>query len=190
MRLLIMGPPGVGKGTQAVGIAAHYGIPAISTGDIFRTNVKNQTPLGQEVSRIMADGGYVPDTITNAIVADRLTEADAAQGWLLDGYPRTSGQVDALDAELARTGQGLDAVISLVADTDVLVGRLLKRAELEGRDDDNADTIRHRMEIYTEATDPLLATYRSRDLLVEVDGIGAVDEVAGRITTALDAKLA
>lgn len=190
MRLLIMGPPGVGKGTQAVGIAAHYGIPAISTGDIFRSNVKAQTPLGLEVSRIMAEGGYVPDEVTNAIVADRLTQPDAAAGWLLDGYPRTSGQVTALDQELARTGQAIDAVISLVADTDVLVDRLLKRAELEGRADDNAETIRNRMEIYTEATDPLLATYRDRGQLVEVDGIGGIDEVADRITAALDARLA
>lgn len=188
MRLLIMGPPGVGKGTQATGIAAHYGVPAISTGDIFRANVKNQTPLGQEVSRIMADGGYVPDVITNAIVADRLTEADAANGWLLDGYPRTIGQVEALDGALGE-GPGIDAVISLVADTDVLVDRLLKRAELEGRADDNAETIRNRMVIYTEATDPLLQTYRDRDLLVEVDGIGGIEEVGQRITAALDAKL-
>lgn len=190
MRLLIMGPPGVGKGTQAVGIAAHYGIPAISTGDIFRANVKDQTELGKEVSRIMAEGGYVPDEITNAIVADRLTWSDAGNGWLLDGYPRTAGQVDALDTELTKTGTAIDAVISLVADAEVLVERLLKRAELEGRADDNADTIRNRMAIYTEATDPLLATYRGRGVLVEVDGIGTVDEVGGRITSALDAKLA
>jgi len=188
MRLLIMGPPGVGKGTQAVGIAAHYGIPAISTGDIFRANVKNRTPLGQEVSRIMAEGGYVPDEITNQIVADRLKESDAARGWLLDGYPRTAGQVTALDEVLDLSAQPIDAVISLVADTEVLVDRLLKRAELEGRADDNADTIRNRMAIYNEATDPLLATYRGRGLLVEVDGIGSIDEVAARITAALDAR--
>ena len=190
MRLLIMGPPGVGKGTQAVGVAAHYGVPAISTGDIFRTNVKDQTELGKEVQRIMAEGGYVPDEVTNAIVADRLTQDDATAGWLLDGYPRTTGQVAALDEVLAEAGHGIDAVISLVADTEILVDRLLKRAELEGRADDNADTVRKRMVIYTEATDPLLATYRDRGLLVEVDGIGAIDEVAGRITSALDAKLA
>ncbi|MCA0296868.1 MAG: adenylate kinase [Actinobacteria bacterium] len=188
MRLLIMGPPGVGKGTQAVGIAAHYGIPAISTGDIFRANVKNRTPLGQEVSRIMAEGGYVPDEITNQIVADRLKESDAARGWLLDGYPRTAGQVTALDEVLDQSAQPIDAVISLVADTEILVDRLLKRAELEGRADDNADTIRNRMAIYNEATDPLLATYRDRGLLVEVDGIGSIDEVAARITAALDAR--
>ena len=189
MRLLIMGPPGVGKGTQAVGIAAHYGIPAISTGDIFRANVKNKSELGQEVSRIMAEGGYVPDEVTNAIVADRLTHADAAAGWLLDGYPRTAGQVAALDGELAKTAHGIDAVISLIADTEVLAARLLKRAELEGRADDNAETIRNRMVIYTAATDPLLATYSDRGLLVEVDGLGGIEEVADRITSALDAKL-
>ncbi|MEA4942860.1 MAG: adenylate kinase [Propionicimonas sp.] len=186
MRLLIMGPPGVGKGTQARGIAAHYEVPAISTGDIFRANVRNQTPLGQKVAAIMAEGGYVPDEITDAIVRDRLGEDDAAAGWLLDGYPRTLGQVEALDGVLAESGTALDAVISLVADEDVLVERLLKRAEIEGRADDNADTIRNRMAVYNQATDPLLAIYRDRGLLVEVDGIGTIEEVGGRITAALD----
>lgn len=181
-----MGPPGVGKGTQAKGIAEHYGVPAISTGDIFRANVRNQTPLGLEVARIMAEGSYVPDEITDAIVRDRLTEADAAEGWLLDGYPRTVGQVAALDGVLAETGLALDAVISLVADTDLLIDRLLKRAELEGRADDNAETIAHRMEVYTQATDPLLAIYAERGLLVEVDGLGSIEEVRDRITQALD----
>ncbi len=185
-----MGPPGVGKGTQAKGIAEHYGIPAISTGDIFRANVKNQTPLGLEVAKIMEAGGYVPDEITDAIVADRLTEADAAPGWLLDGYPRTMGQVEALDKVLTSTKTSLDAVLSLVADEAVLLERLLKRAEIEGRADDNEETIRHRMAIYNEATDPLLSVYRERGLLLEVDGIGSIDEVAVRITKALDEKLA
>ena len=138
----------------------------------------------------MAEGGYVPDEVTVAVVADRLTEPDAAQGWLLDGFPRTVGQVEALDTLLADSGAAIDAVISLVADSEQLVERLLKRAELEGRADDNADTIRARMAIYDEATDPLLAVYRDRGLLVEVDGVGTVDEVAERITAALDAKLA
>ncbi len=182
-----MGPPGVGKGTQATGIADHYGVPAISTGDIFRANVRNQTPLGLEVSRIMAEGGYVPDEITDQVVRNRLAEPDAAQGWLLDGYPRTLGQVEALDGLLADGQAGLDAVISLTADEEPLVARLLRRAELEGRADDNAETIKRRMEVYNQATDPLLAIYRERGLLVEVDGLGTVDEVAGRITDALDA---
>jgi adenylate kinase len=182
-----MGPPGVGKGTQAKGIAEHYGVPAISTGDIFRANVRNQTPLGLEVARIMAEGSYVPDEITDAIVRDRLAEPDAAGGWLLDGYPRTLAQVEALDGVLAAAGVELDAVISLVAEESHLIERLLRRAELEGRADDNAETIKHRMEVYNEATDPLLAIYRERGLLVEVDGLGSVDEVGQRITQALDA---
>lgn len=189
MRLLIMGPPGVGKGTQACGVATHYGVPAISTGEIFRAQVKGHTELGERVSAILAEGGYVPDEITNAIVADRIRQPDAADGWLLDGYPRTIGQVHALDDIIAADGQKLDAVISLVADCTLLTARLLKRAEIEGREDDNAETIRHRMEVYTEATDPLLATYRARGVLVEVDGLGTIEEVSNRITAALDAKL-
>lgn len=182
-----MGPPGVGKGTQAKGIAEHYGVPAISTGDIFRANVRDKTPLGLEVARIMAEGSYVPDEITDQVVRNRLEEPDAAAGWLLDGYPRTLAQVEALDGVLATAGAGLDAVISLTADEGHLIERLLKRAEVEGRADDNAETIKHRMEVYTTATDPLLAIYRDRGLLVEVDGLGSVDDVAGRITDALDA---
>jgi adenylate kinase len=184
-----MGPPGVGKGTQAAGIAAHYGIPAISTGDIFRANVKDQTPLGLEVSRIIAAGKYVPDEITNQIVATRLARSDAANGWLLDGYPRTSGQVAALDQALASAGHQLDAVISLFADRDELMGRLLRRSDAEGREDDCADVIRHRMDVYAQATDPLLVEYRGRGSLVEVDGIGTIEEVAARITAALDEKI-
>ena len=182
-----MGPPGVGKGTQAKGIADFYGVPAISTGDIFRANVRNQTPLGLEVSRIMAEGGYVPDEITDQVVSNRLAESDAADGWLLDGYPRTLAQVEALDALLSASNTTLDAVISLTAAEEHLVDRLLKRAELEGRADDNAETIKRRMEVYAEATDPLLAICRERGLLVEVDGLGTVDEVGRRITDALDA---
>lgn len=184
-----MGPPGGGKGTQACGIAAHYGIPAISTGDIFRSNVKSQTALGNQVAAILAEGGYVPDEITNAIVADRIAQPDAAQGWLLDGYPRTIVQVEALDRTMSSAGLQLDAVVSLAADTELLVQRLMKRAEIEGRADDNADTIRHRMEVYKEATDPLLAHYAERGLLVEIDGIGSIEDIAQRITVALDAKI-
>lgn len=184
-----MGPPGVGKGTQAGAIAGHFGIPAISTGEIFRSNVKAQTDLGCKVAAIMSNGGYVPDEITNAIVADRLHQPDAADGWLLDGYPRTIGQVVALDESLEKCDCQLDAVLSLVADPGLLTARLLKRAEIEGRSDDNADTIHRRMDVYAEATNPLLDHYRSRGLLVEVDGLGSVEEVAERIKLALRAKL-
>lgn len=189
MRLLIMGPPGAGKGTQAQGIADHYHIPAISTGDIFRGIAKadpnTASDLARQVQDIMNSGSYVSDEITNEIVAERLQEPDAAEGFLLDGYPRTAGQVGALDQMLADRGQKLDAVIALQADTDELVGRLLKRAEIEGRADDNEETIRKRMEVYKEETADLLRIYREHDLLVEVDGLGDVDEVSERIRAAL-----
>ena len=135
MRVIIFGPPGAGKGTQASRIADRYGIPAISTGDIFRANIKGQTPLGLQVKEIITSGGYVPDEVTNAIVEDRLAQEDCRGGFLLDGYPRTMAQVDALDAMLANRGQGLNAVLELTVDEDEVVGRLLKRAEIEGRAD-------------------------------------------------------
>ena len=185
MRLIILGPPGAGKGTQAARIAEHHGIPAISTGDIFRANIKNETELGTQVKAILASGGYVSDEITNAIVEDRLAQDDCAPGFLLDGYPRTLAQVDALDAMLAAQGQALDRVLELTVDDEVVVGRLLKRAELEGRDDDTEDVIRERMGIYHRETRPLAQTYRERGLLVDVDGDGAVDEVTARILAAL-----
>lgn len=180
-----MGPPGAGKGTQATGIAERYGIPAISTGDIFRSNVRNETPLGLKVKEIMASGGYVSDELTNDLVRSRLGETDAADGFLLDGYPRTPAQVEALDGMLADLGAPLDAVVALTADTDEVVARLLKRAETEGREDDNEETIRKRLQVYDEETSPLLATYRERGLLVEVDGLGQIDEVSQRIADAL-----
>ncbi len=188
MRLLIMGPPGAGKGTQAKLIGEHYQIPAISTGDIFRANVRDQTPLGQEVQRIMAAGGYVSDEITNAIVADRLNHDDVAGGFLLDGYPRTVDQVEALDAVLDAQDLRLDAVLSLEADPDEVVARLLKRAEIEGREDDTEEAIRVRQQKYAEETEPLLELYGSRGLLVSVDALGSVDEVATRVFEALDRR--
>ncbi|GAB3700553.1 adenylate kinase [Mariniluteicoccus flavus] len=192
-RLLIMGPPGAGKGTQAKGIAEAFGIPAISTGDIFRAiskaDEKTASPLALEVKEIMDGGGYVSDEITNRIVAERLDEADAKDGFLLDGYPRTAGQVDALDAILAERGEKLDAVISLEADQDALVERLLKRAETDGRADDNEATIRKRQEVYVAQTADLLKVYADRGLLVAVDGLGEIDEVSDRITDALDTHL-
>lgn len=187
MRLLIMGPPGAGKGTQAKKIAEHYGIPAISTGDIFRANVSEGTPLGLEAKRIMDEGGYVSDEITNGIVANRLVEEDAAAGFLLDGYPRTLPQVEALDAMLSENGHQLDHVISLQADVDEIVARLRKRSEVEGRSDDSDEAIRVRQQVYRDETAPLLDVYRERGLLVEVDGLGSVDEVADRLFAALDA---
>ena len=187
MQLLIMGPPGAGKGTQATLIAEHYGIPAVSTGDIFRAMKTADTPLARQVREIMESGGYVSDEITNAIVADRLAQQDSQPGFLLDGYPRTLQQVRTLDDFLAETNRPLDAVISLLADTDEVVARLLRRADIEGRSDDNEETIRVRLQVYTEQTEPLLDLYRSRGLLVEVNGLGEVAEVSERIFAALDA---
>ena len=185
MRLIIMGAPGAGKGTQAPSIATHYGSPAISTGDIFRANVKQKTPLGLKVEAIMAAGDYVPDELTEQIVADRLDQDDAQSGFLLDGFPRTLHQVGALDDYLAEHGHQLDAVLSLTVDTEALIQRLLKRAQIEGRADDSEETIRHRMDVYQQDTSPLIDDYRDRGLLIEVDGDGQIAEVSERIFAAL-----
>ena len=187
MQLLIMGPPGAGKGTQAKLIAEHYEIPAISTGDIFRAMKTSDTPLARQVRAIMESGEYVSDEITNDIVKDRLGQSDCDAGFLLDGYPRTLQQVQTLDDYLAETERALDAVISLVADTDEVVARLLRRAEIQGRSDDNEETIRVRLQVYAEQTEPLLEVYRPRGLLVEVDGLGEIDDVSERVFAALDA---
>jgi adenylate kinase len=182
-----MGPPGAGKGTQAMRIAEHYRIPAISTGDIFRAMKHADTPLARQVREIMESGGYVSDEITNEIVKDRLAKPDCQEGFLLDGYPRTLQQVQTLDDYLAETNRTLDAVISLLADTDEVVARLLKRAAIDGRTDDNDETIRVRLKVYAEQTEPLLDVYRSGGLLVEVNGLGEIDEVSERVFAALEA---
>ncbi|MFJ8896186.1 adenylate kinase [Leifsonia sp. NPDC102414] len=184
-RMLIVGPPGAGKGTQASRITTAYGIPDISTGDIFRANIKNETPLGLQVKAIVDAGDYVPDSLTNELVTNRIAEDDAAGGFLLDGYPRTLDQVAYLDELLEKNGQKLDAVIQLVADQDEIVARLTKRAQEQGRADDSEEAIRHRQEVYVRETSPLIDVYRQRGLLVEVDGLGDMDEVAARITSAL-----
>ena len=181
-----MGPPGAGKGTQAKVIADRLSIPAVSTGDIFRANVSAETELGLEAKRYMDAGDYVPDEVTNAMVRDRIAEDDAAQGFLLDGYPRTVAQVAELDAMLADAGQSLDAVVVLTVDKEEVVQRLLKRAQDEGRSDDTEDVMRHRQDVYTEQTAPLIEVYDERGLLVEVDGMGAVADVTTRVFDALE----
>ena len=180
-----MGPPGAGKGTQAKIIAERLGIPAISTGDIFRVNVSQETELGREAKRYMDTGDYVPDELTNAMVRDRVAEADAVEGFLLDGYPRTVAQVHELDAMLEERGTRLDVVLVLTVDKDEIVQRLVRRAEAEGRSDDTEDVVRHRQEVYTEQTAPLIQVYDDRGLLVQVDGMGDVHEVTGRVLKAL-----
>ncbi|WP_375406053.1 adenylate kinase [uncultured Amnibacterium sp.] len=189
MRMLLIGPPGAGKGTQAVRVAESYGIPAISTGDIFRANVAQGTPLGLQAKEYMDRGAYVPDDLTNALVLDRLAHSDAGAGFLLDGFPRTLPQVHTLDSTLEETAGGLDAVIQLVIDTDAVVERLLKRAKDQGRSDDTEDVIRKRLEVYQEQTHPLVAVYAQRGVLVSVDAVGSVDEVTDRISGALSGRV-
>jgi adenylate kinase len=184
-RILIMGPPGAGKGTQAVGLAQRIGGAHISTGDIFRENVANETELGKVAKQYMEAGKYVPDEITNAMVRDRLRQPDA-ESFVLDGYPRTADQVDELDAILSDMGAKLDAALLLVvSDREELVQRMIKRAETSGRADDTEEVIRHRQDVYDEETAALVPIYRERGLLREVDGIGDIDEIARRIDTAL-----
>ena len=187
MRLILMGPPGAGKGTQAVGLAERIDGVHISTGDIFRANVAEQTELGKKAQEFMDAGKYVPDEITNAMVRDRLGQADAAS-FVLDGYPRTADQVDELDDILAGLGAKLDGVISIVVpDREELVQRMIKRAETSGRADDTEEVSRHRQDVYDSETAALVPLYSARGLVHEVDGVGTIDEVAARIGAAVDA---
>ncbi len=181
-----MGPPGAGKGTQAQVVADHFGIPAISTGDIFRANVSAGTELGVEAKRFMDAGEYVPDEITNHMVRNRIDEPDAETGFLLDGYPRTLAQVEELDGMIRHTGHSLDAAVVLTVDGEELVQRLLQRAQTDGRTDDTEAVIRRRQEVYADQTEPLIGVYRDRGILVALDGMGAVEDVTKRIFDALD----
>lgn len=181
-----MGPPGAGKGTQARFIAEHFKIPPISTGDLFRVHVSDGTELGLEAKRYMDAGNYVPDEVTNRMVRKRIGEPDADSGFLLDGYPRTLAQVAELDEMIEETGHQLDAAVVLSVDQDEIVQRLLHRAQLEGRADDTEEIIRRRQEVYAEQTEPLIEVYRERGTLVEVDGMGEVDDVTRRIFGQLD----
>ncbi|MGP9837125.1 adenylate kinase [Arthrobacter sp. 179] len=185
-RLLIIGPPGSGKGTQAARITEQLGIVAISTGDIFRANVKGGTPLGLEAKQYMDAGDYVPDSVTNRMVRDRLQQDDVAEGFLLDGYPRTAAQVDELDAILQENNTALDVVLQLTADSEELVARLLKRAEVEGRADDSEDVIRHRLDVYEKQTQVVVDRYLERGIVRHVDGLGDIDEVTNRVMSALE----
>ena len=187
-RMVLLGPPGAGKGTQAARIAERLNIPAISTGDIFRANVAGATELGTQAKAYMDKGEYVPDSITNAMVADRIAQADCENGFLLDGYPRTTAQVGELDSMLEASGLALDVVVEITADAEAVVARLLKRAGEQGRADDTEPVIRRRLEVYAESTAPLADLYAERDLLVQVDGMGEIDAVTGRIMEALAAR--
>ena len=184
-RLLIVGPPGAGKGTQAVKIAEALKIPAISTGDIFRKNIKEETELGKEAKSYIDSGNLVPDSVTNNMVRARLEESDVVNGFLLDGYPRNTSQVHELDSILEAKGEKIDRVLLLVADNDELVERLLNRAAEQGRTDDTEEVIRHRLKVYEEETAPLIAIYRERGIVKEVNGLGEIAEVTERILDAL-----
>jgi len=185
MRLVLLGPPGAGKGTQATRLAAGLGVPAISTGDIFRSNISGGSELGRLAKNYLDAGRLVPDDVTNEMVRDRLSQADCRTGFLLDGYPRTVAQVHALDGMLSGLGTALDRVVEITADLPEIVDRLHRRAVEQGRSDDTPDVIRHRQEVYLEQTAPLVTIYRQRGILVRVDGMGSVDEVTARIEAAL-----
>jgi adenylate kinase len=214
MRLVLVGPPGAGKGTQAEFIAAHLGIPKISTGDIFRANVSSGTPLGVEAKKYMDAGDLVPDEVTIAMVRDRLAEPDAAEGFLLDGFPRNVHQAEVLDQLLAELGAGLDVVLDLEADNDEVVRRLagrrtcracghvshvdfdpvvkradcpLEQCDLFQRDDDREETVRHRLEVYAQQTAPLVGYYEKCGVLRGVEATGSVEEVTERAISALAA---
>lgn len=185
MRLVLVGPPGAGKGTQATRLAYTYGVPAISTGHIFRTHVKRDTELGRKAQAYMSHGALVPDEVTNAMVRERLAEDDAAEGFVLDGYPRNPEQAVELDGMLADHGAALNAVVEITADSEEVTKRLLKRAEIEGRADDTEDVIRKRLSVYADSTAPVTAYYDGQGLLVKVDGIAEVDVVTRRMVDAL-----
>lgn len=186
-RLLLLGPPGAGKGTQAERLVRQLGIPQISTGDMLRAAVKAGSEVGRRAQAYMDRGDLVPDEVVIGVAEERLRQPDAAKGFVLDGFPRTAAQAEALDAMLERLGVKLERCVALRVDEEELVERLAKRAGIEGRSDDNEETIRNRMRVYQESTRPLIDYYAARGVLVEVDGQGTVDEVFARIEEALRA---
>jgi adenylate kinase len=187
-RLLIVGPQGSGKGTQGVRVAEAFGIPVVSTGDIFRANIKGGTELGQKVTAILDRGDLVPDELTGEIVRDRLSQDDATNGFLLDGYPRNAAQVGDLDEFLVARGESLDAVILLDVPREESIARLTLRADEQGRSDDTEEGIAHRLDIYENETAPILAVYGGRGIVDKIDGVGSLDEITERIMAALGAR--
>lgn len=189
-RLVLLGAPGAGKGTQAAQLATVLNVEAISTGDIFRANIKGETELGKLAQQYTAKGELVPDTVTNAMVRDKLVSKVGDNpknlGFILDGYPRNLAQVAELDQILSDIGVTLDGAVEITADNDVVSERLLKRAEIEGRADDTAEVIAHRLTVYAEQTAPISGEYASRGVLVQVDGIGEVDEVTARLVKGIE----
>ena len=185
MKLLFMGPPGAGKGTQAKVIAAELGVPTVSTGDILRASIKNGTKMGLEAKAFMEAGKLVPDEVVIGIIEDRLRQDDASGGFILDGFPRTLQQANALKSTLAAMGRTLDAAVNLAVGSEELVNRLLDRARKEGRADDTEPVIKQRLKTYEDQTRPLIDYYRSEGLLKEVEGLGSLEEITGRIRKVL-----
>ncbi|MBD3942582.1 adenylate kinase [Microbacterium sp. NEAU-LLC] len=187
-RLLIVGPQGSGKGTQGIRIADAFGVPAISTGDVFRGAVAAGTELGQQVKAIIEAGDLVPDELTSAVVRERLSQADAAEGFLLDGYPRNIAQVAHLDEFLEGRDEALDAVIELDVPRDESIARIARRAAEQGRSDDTEEVIANRLAIYERETAPILDIYRTRGIVDRIDGVGTLDEITDRIIASLQAR--
>jgi len=187
-RLLIVGPQGSGKGTQGVRIAEAYGVPVVSTGDIFRANIKAGTELGKQVTAILDAGDLVSDELTGALVRDRLSQPDAEAGFLLDGYPRNAAQVEDLDAFLAESDAALDAVILLDVPREESIARITVRAVEQGRGDDTPDAIAKRLDIYEAQTAPILDVYGARGIVDRIDGVGSLDEITERVFAALSAR--
>ena len=187
-RLLMLGPPGVGKGTQAQRLIDDLGIPQVSTGEMLRAAVASETPIGKDAQGYMDRGELVPDEVVIGVARERLSQDDAQNGFILDGFPRTVPQAEALDGILGELGVELERCVALTADSEELVGRLLLRAEKEGRADDNEETIRTRMRVYQDETSPLIAYYRKHGILIEVDGTGGVDEIAHRVREAIESR--
>lgn len=185
MRVVFLGPPGSGKGTQAKLLAERLKVPAISTGDILRGAVRERTPLGLQAQAIMERGELVSDVLIVALIRDRIAERDARDGFILDGFPRTLEQGRAFDTMLAEGGESLSAVVNFEVPEAVLVERMLGRAKAEGRADDRPETIRERLRVYREKTEPLAGFYREKGLLADVNGVGAVADVAARLDEAL-----
>ena len=208
MNIVLLGAPGAGKGTQAARIIEAYGLPHISTGDILRASVANGTPLGLEAKKYMDAGELVPDSVVIGLVADRLQEPDTAKGFILDGFPRTTAQAEALDAELVSLGKEIDAAVAVSVDPEVIVGRLTSRrtcracgritsvsegdacatcgGELYQRDDDNESTVRNRLDVYARSTAPLIDYYRGKSVLYEIDGDRPVDDVWADVRSVLE----
>ena len=185
MRILLLGPPGSGKGTQGKLLSERLGVPAISTGDILRQAVKEGTPLGRQAQAIMASGELVSDDVIVGLIRDRIAQRDARDGFILDGFPRTVAQAEALETMLSGNGDGLSAVLNFSVPEPELVERMLHRAQAEGREDDRPETIRERLRVYREKTEPLIGYYRKKDLVADVPGVGTIPEITARVDNAL-----